>query len=398
MTGRLLFDTQPNKRCNDGTLRRIVRGSILPIGELSRMVTGGGSLADCELRRVLPVEHKLDGRHRRMSHTYRTGLVEMLPPRGASGLAPARGWAARLRRQEDVRTKVDGGLEIVVEAPSFRVALHATRLIRSAIGVMSGEPEPFGVDLHPYCDRDPACIADRQLTAHKADVLATAGLWESCLLAARASRLKKWQYAITRYSLSQSLFAAANIDLDPSHGPHMPVSRYPLDHLRFAYAIMAAHSVIEDLGLELRASTTRPSRINGEWNPLVRSELENRLQAAGIDTTESVVWMIRGPARVIDKKRRVSSLTACSWARGTVRDSDVALVDAIAHVDWLRDRVAAHAARHETASLSPYDVANAQHLARRLTLGVMGFWQAQRPSIHGLQPAAARAHDEGRRG
>jgi hypothetical protein len=47
-----------------------------------------------------------------------------------------------------------------------------------------------------------------------------------------------------------------------------------------------------------------------------------------------------------------------------VRDGHVAMIDAIAHADWLRDKVAAHAAKGLTPSLSPYDVVNVQHLAR----------------------------------
>jgi hypothetical protein len=100
-----------------------------------------------------------------------------------------------------------------------------------------------------------------------------------------------------------------------------------------------------------------------------------RLSKAGIDISEGVLWTVRGPNRRIDKNRIVPSRGKQHWAQGWIRDSEVEIVDAIAHVDWLRDKVASHAVKPLTPSLSPYDVVNTQHLARRVLLGALGFWK-----------------------
>jgi hypothetical protein len=98
--------------------------------------------------------------------------------------------------------------------------------------------------------------------------------------------------------------------------------------------LLAAHSSLEELGLELRASAQRPSRIDGRWNPIVKEDLERRLTAARVDLTQPVLWTIRGSGkRRLDAKRTVTTRSKYSWARGWIRDAPVEVVDAIAHVD-----------------------------------------------------------------
>ena len=178
-----------------------------------------------------------------------------------------------------------------------------------------------------------------------------------------------------KLQFSQSLYSALRYDLEPSHHQYLPVSVLPEDHVRFAIAIMVAHSILEDLGLEIRASSNNPSRIKGQWNPQVRRNLENRLIAAHINLSERLLWTIRGPRRRLDVRRPIPSRGKYRWSIGWVRDCAVELVDAIAHVDWLRNKVASHSVRNLTKGLSPYDVVNAQHLGRRLILQTLGFWR-----------------------
>jgi len=143
----------------------------------------------------------------------------------------------------------------------------------------------------------------------------------------------------------------------------------------FSHAIVSAYSAIEDLGLEVRASQKKPSRINGEWNPLVREDLESRLEKANIDLKETILWTIRGPMRNIERKRGIPILEKAPWARGPVRDAEIKIIDAIAYSDWLRDCVASHGVKALTKVLSPYDVVNVQHLTRRLLLETIRYWQ-----------------------
>ena len=50
------------------------------------------------------------------------------------------------------------------------------------------------------------------------------------------------------------------------------------------------------------------------------------------------------------------------------------LVDAISYASWLRSKVASHNTKALTRGLSPYDVVNVQHLARRLLIEVLGIF------------------------
>lgn len=169
------------------------------------------------------------------------------------------------------------------------------------------------------------------------------------------------------------------IQLDPASAQHIPLSINPGDHARFAYAIVSSYAIIEQLGLEVRASGKKHSFIKGSWNPPVREDLEHRLMRAGIDLSESVAWCLRGPRTRVESARGIRALRRANWAWGTVRDIEVDVVDAIAGVSWLRSRVSAHRIGELARSLSIYDVANAQILARRLLLEVLGMYS--RPAI-----------------
>jgi hypothetical protein len=80
------------------------------------------------------------------------------------------------------------------------------------------------------------------------------------------------------------------------------------------------------------------SRIKGgQWDPVVREDLENRLRSGGIDLDDDEVLMRRGTPTIIERKSRSNSQGAnASWASGEVRDRHVSVVDAISHASWLR--------------------------------------------------------------
>lgn len=168
-----------------------------------------------------------------------------------------------------------------------------------------------------------------------------------------------------------------HVDLDPWRSPHLAISGFPSDHVIFSYAIISAYSVVEDLGLQIRASQNKPSRINGRWNPVVKQNLEQRLTKSGVDFMETILWTLRGSKRRIEIRRPVPIATKAPWAAWIVRNSELKITDAIAYAAWLRDRVASHGVKDLTQVLSPYDVINVQHLARRLLLESLGFWRWQ---------------------
>jgi hypothetical protein len=303
-------------------------------------------------------------------YEYVTGLIDIQPD--AESIITGSGWHARLRLPVSRRHRFDGGKEIVLDARNVTAASKALHLIIAAVdllhGPLLGEMPP------PYSAEDPACANDDMVDGHPKPTMyvSTNGLWHGCRLAAKASRRKRWQYALAKYHLSQSMYVVHFMDLEPSHSEHQPLSRLPQVHLRLALGIIAAYSVLEDLEVEMRASSKKPSRLpNGQWNPAVQQDLEERLVRAGIDIREPMLWTVRGSRRRLDAERPIPSRGKYRWSRGWVRDCGVDLVDAIAHVSWLRSTVASHGFRSLLTGLSPYDMVNAQHLARRVLLDVL---------------------------
>jgi hypothetical protein len=197
----------------------------------------------------------------------------------------------------------------------------------------------------------------------------------ACEIGAKASRRLALTYAVTRYAFSMSICSVHGVDLEPWTAPHLALSRLPREHVEFCHAIVAAYSVVEDLGLSLRASPQNPSRIGNKWNPVVRSNLEGRLDRAGVDLSETLLWTVRGTKRKLEKQRPLPDGFKTPWAASVVRDTEIPVVDAIAYAEWLRSAVASHATKELTAVLSLYDVINVQHLARRLLLESLGFWR-----------------------
>ncbi len=212
-------------------------------------------------------------------------------------------------------------------------------------------------------------------------LVATSGLWRACELAAKVSHRWHTIYALTKYKVSVDLYSTFSRALDPTVSPTLERSGNPEDQVRACYAIVIAYSVIEELGLGVPASRDRPSSLaDGSWNPLVRSDLENMLRAAGVDTSEAFLWCVRGGKTNLEARRPARlfrDALPAPWARWDVRDLTVDIVDAIAHASWLRSNVAAHKLRPDNARLvSAYDVANVQWLVRRLLLEQFGFWKA----------------------
>ena len=142
-----------------------------------------------------------------------------------------------------------------------------------------------------------------------------------------------------------------------------------------AFAIVTAYACIEELGLEMRASGKRPSKLaDGSWNQVVKDELEARLRRSHIDLQERALWNLRGPRTRIERKRTPIIIQTAPWARYQVRDGEMEVIDAIHYLSFLRSWVAAHKTdKRMVRVLSVYDVANAQFLARRLLLEKMGF-------------------------
>lgn len=268
---------------------------------------------------------------------------------------------------------------VIIHAVSRERAQYVADTIYASQCLMRGELPFFGQTVVIPLDPDSTEQGDRQYQEMAGpDYVQMSGLPLACLIAVKASYRKAYQYALFKYLLSHQIFSTSDIDLDPCHWwPTRFVFDSTEHHVRCAYAIVLAYSVLEELSLELRASQKNPSTIGGKWNPKVKHELETRLKKAGIDLSETILWTLRDTPTQIERTKPPRIQSRAEWAGLKVRDSEVVLVDAIAYTSWLRSIVSAHKLRELAGSLSYYDVTNAQHLARRLLLERLGFWRYQ---------------------
>lgn len=307
--------------------------------------------------------------------TYFTGLLTSVDELGQpSPPFNGAGWYVDFLKERRDPPRLYNGKEIVIHAKSWHTAQRALNLILSSLLLYSGNPPLVEMEFFAHNDEEPDFYDPLIRKSMLEKFLNTTGIAIACEIAAKASRKQKWVYALSKYKFSISLYGVFHVDLEPFRAPHLSVSVFPDDHVMFSHAIISAYSVIEDLGLQIRASQKKPSRINGKWNPPVKHDLEARLSGAGVDLEEPILWTLRGAKRKTERKREVPTLSKAPWAGGPVRDSEVEIIDAIAYADWLRGCVASHGVKQLTKVLSPYDVVNVQHLARRLLLEILGYW------------------------
>ena len=275
------------------------------------------------------------------------------------------------------RNRIHKGKEIIIQARSLLAAQRAANLVHSAILLLSAglaigeEHEVFPARSLEHESRD-----EETQKLLRNNILSKSNIPRACMIAAKASFRREYSYALAKLRLSYEMCSTPTVELDPHYSALIPKSPYAEHHVRFAYGVILAYSVIEEIGMEIRASQSRPSTINGKWNPVVKGELEQRLRQAGVNLDEPFLWSVRGSATRLERSRPARKISKVPWSRYDVRDGMVELADAIAHVSWLRSKVAAHRMQENMVSiLSVYDVANAQFLARRLLLERMGFWQ-----------------------
>lgn len=281
-----------------------------------------------------------------------------------------KGWVARVNQ-----TSV--GREVLIEARTQQTAeraldlMWAVRAVRNACLSTFDRPELSLVQcesasLPEFTVEHPAQLS--RCSTH------LPGVWDDVALAALASRRRDWVYAAQLISFSMMTHSNEWSTLDPRNFPHPQRSPYPRDHIRYAYAIVSAYAAIEQLGLEVRSSNKEPAFKDKAWNPVQLESLRQRLTEVGVPPDSTMLWYLRGATSRLHRDMPPSILEMQEWSSGCVRDSEVRVVDAIAYARWFRNQVSAHKLRKHVTSLSIYDVANMQLIARRLLLGVLRNW------------------------
>ncbi len=276
-----------------------------------------------------------------------------------------------------VITGCEPAKEIVVCTQTADRAQYVVDMILAAYCVYTGELLTF--DPVPVFSKRAQTIEEieKQIISGGGHSISTYNLPASCLIAAKASQKNVYQYGILKYLLSCRTVPLGARSLDPQGDwePGKAVSKLPEVHIFNANAITLGYSVLEELSFDIRASSGFPSRINGRWNPAVKKDLQERLIKRGINLSERILWHLRDTPTRIERLRKPPGLQKCEWARFRVRDMYLDVIEAIAYASWLRSKVSAHRLSMLAKSLTIYDVANVQHLARRLLLETLGFWR-----------------------
>lgn len=264
-------------------------------------------------------------------------------------------------------------MEVLIEAPSAMRARHAVNMLVASLTTLDGStaavPEPFQVEPHVL-----------SAPGRKNWILSRDGLLAACSMANRASRRYSLSYALHKLALSYESSSLHIMDVHPRYAPRrFSVRQDPMLHVYLANAITLAYSAIEEMGFEIKSSHKEPSKIDGLWNPVVKADLEQRLQRGGISLDDSFVWTLRGPKTRVEKAKPPLSNGKPSWSGGNIRDRDMEVVESLLLASWLRSRVSAHRFSNVARSLTEYDAFNVQSLARRLLLETLGLWRADTP-------------------
>ena len=258
-------------------------------------------------------------------------------------------------------------------ADNFLSLIHA--------GILLGYP--INLNFTPISSTSEANSIDSSLLRHKPMHKCFTyheNVGYGCLIARRAWMKTDVRYAIHKWHLSIDLDSFTPHSANPRHKQVFP-TKYPDDtyHVKAAYAVNAAFSVIEELGLEVRSSQQKP-RFTGDgkdtWNPKVFDNLKKRLSTIGIDPNEDFDWVVRGTERAIEKVLKPTLGKASPWANGDdIRDRTLSIADAIHYASLVRNFISAHKFHSLIGELGPYDVFNIQSIARRLILSSLGVWK-----------------------
>ncbi len=267
------------------------------------------------------------------------------------------------------RTKTEGK-EIVIKTRNMENAIKASELITASINLLNGEM---------LIDEPPLTYFSRRYNLKR--LYSLSYLQATMKIACKTSFRKAYSYALFKYNLGISLFPINIKDLDPNYFRYLKSPTSRSDRVKMAYSIILFYSVLEELGLEIRADKNNPSFINKKWNPKVKKELEERLKKHGIDIDKPFPLDLRSTPTKIERKiknaNKLKPIQKVAYARYNVRDSEISLVDAILLLSWMRSKISAHKFSKLVESISIYDVSNASFLARRLLLERLGCWPPQ---------------------
>ena len=196
-------------------------------------------------------------------------------------------------------------------------------------------------------------------------------------IATEAWRDKKLVYAIHKLAHSYETESVTPWSMHPRF--RQVFQKHSVDfssHVGTSVAINLAYSAIEELDLGVKASPRKPRSVGQGtfvWNPEVLDPFKERLRKAGIDPEKTIDWVTRGDQTEVDIYQMLDNPSDHSDGV-VIRDRQVSLPDAINFCEYLRNTMTAHAFSTDTPRLGPYEVYNAQQVARLLILSKCNLW------------------------
>jgi hypothetical protein len=273
------------------------------------------------------------------------------------------------------------GLEFIIIADSFEIAQNVLFNLLCSSSVIEGTVNISGEPHYPHPLGTIENIKGMELITKPIVGLSNSSIPIYFKLASEASKDIKLENAITKYHISTEIYSMHYMDLAEVD---WKITGYCYWQMKFAYAIISAYSVIEELGLNIRANKEKPSKLSGEWNPEVLNDLIKRLKSSNINVNDPISWMVRGHDTKIEKKNPIKIVKKAEWSNPpgyedefllTINDGYIFIQDAINYVSLLRSKIASHEVGTRIMDLSVFDVANSQFLARQLILEKSNLWK-----------------------
>ncbi len=277
------------------------------------------------------------------------------------------------------------GLEFIINADSFEIAQNVLFNVLCSAAVINGTVTWSNDAHYPHEFKTIEKVKGIDLINKPVNGFSDYSIPSYFYLSVLASKDYKLANSIVKYQLSTEIYSQHYMDLHEVID--WKTTNFNFIQMRFAFAIITAYSVIEELGLNVNVDVSKNRRSildNNEWNPEVHDDLVNRLKLSNIKIENDISWRIRGDETEIEKKRPIKTTRETEWADPSdyedsffikIKDGYVYLPDAINYISYLRSSISSHSVGERIMNLSVFDVANAQFLARRLILEKTRMWK-----------------------
>lgn len=255
---------------------------------------------------------------------------------------------------------------IEIEASVKQDAIETADLLCACHSVVEGYNYESSEEIIRRFDKDESDIFSQ--TGKKGVVYGDDRLYLACKVLKTIYNNQQYKNAVCKYYVAHEIYALHPMDLDPWKDPF--ISDYLLsDRVRIANVIVNCYSILEELHLQIKACQANPSVINGEWNPLVKKEMQDRLIKSKINPLKTIPWLTRNGVVRPFKNTAIKHDSLCEWSDGKeIADFEIAICDAILELSYMRSQLSSHNLGNNVLKLSVYDAENAFALSRFILL------------------------------